>query len=75
MAYDTPYDSDGESSSEVHHERHVQGEGAQHKGPGGLMGHMYNRKLEQAQQVLAFITVTPVIVSLCDTNDQVFWHK
>ena len=23
----------------------------QHKGPGGLMGHMYNRKLEQAQQV------------------------
>ena len=51
MASDTPYDNAGESS-ERHHEQRQQGEPVQHKGPGGLMGHMYNRKLEQAQQVL-----------------------
>ena len=54
VAYDTPYDDDGQSGSEGHHEQHQQGGEAavvQHKGPGGLMGHMYNRKLEQAQQV------------------------
>ena len=54
VAYDTPYDNDGQSGSEAHHERHQQGGeagGVQHKGAGGLMGHIYNRKLEEAQQV------------------------
>ena len=54
VAYDTPYDDDGQSASEGHHEWHQQGGeagGVQHKGPGGLMVHMYNRKFEQAQQV------------------------
>ena len=56
VAYDTPYDDDDQPGSEGHHEQHQQGgeaRGVQHKGPGGLMGHMYNRKLEQAQQVTA----------------------
>ena len=60
VAYDTPYDDDGQSGSEGHHERNQQGGeagGVQHKGPGGLMGHMYNRKLEQAQQVIAMLFV------------------
>lgn len=57
VAYDTPYDDDEDQpGSEGSYERHQQGgeaRGVQPKGPGGLMGHMYNRKLEQAQQVIA----------------------
>lgn len=59
MSFDTPYDDEGESGSEGHHEQHKPREAVQHKPRGGLMGHMYNRKLEQAQQVLAFPVVFP----------------
>lgn len=62
VAYDTPYDDDDQPGSEGHHERHQQGgeaRGVQQKGPGGLMGHLYNRKLEQAQQVTANIVYWP----------------
>ena len=53
------YDNDGESDSEGNHERHQAGEagGSQHKGPAGLMGQVYNRKLEQAQQVVGLVSV------------------
>lgn len=51
VAFNTPYDGEGESGSQGHHERHQQREAVQHRGPGGLMSHMFDRKLEQAQQV------------------------
>lgn len=57
VAFNTPYDDEGESGSQGHHERPQQREAVQHRGPGGLMSHMYNRKLEQAQQVVAILVV------------------
>ncbi|KAL3132660.1 hypothetical protein ABBQ32_009179 [Trebouxia sp. C0010 RCD-2024] len=53
VAFNTPYDGEGESGSQGHHERHQQREAVQHRGPGGLMSHMFDRKLEQAQQMQA----------------------
>lgn len=64
MASDTPYDNEGEPS-EGHYEQHQQGEAVQHRGPGGLMGHMYNRKLEQAQQVPALSPMMVLALLLC----------
>ncbi|DBA96678.1 TPA: hypothetical protein ACH3X1_015529 [Trebouxia sp. C0004] len=54
VAYDTPYETDGEGAPEIHSHPQVEGvhSGGPHKGA-GLMGHVYTRKLEQAQQMQA----------------------
>ncbi|KAL0032302.1 hypothetical protein WJX79_003663 [Trebouxia sp. C0005] len=54
VAYDTPYETDGEGAPEGHPNHQAEGvqSGAPHKGA-GLMGHVYTRKLEQAQQMQA----------------------